>query len=105
MEAKCPKCGSDVIWDGACQTWPTELEWGTQWMSCQGCFSAVNYICSEIYYLSETGSECDWTYEDGLNPNNPRAASNTKNRPDWLGEEGRYDPMEHIPKDVRFISD
>ena len=27
---------------------------------------------------------CDWSYDWGLNPMNPRAEANEKDRPDWL---------------------
>lgn len=70
---KCPKCNSTKLWAGdTCHTWPSN---GT-WMSCQGCFSALQYVCED----------CHWIYIHGLNKNNPRSEANEKDKPDWLAD-------------------
>jgi hypothetical protein len=72
----CPKCGSiDVAAYDTCHTWPSGPN-NTKWMSCQGCGSAVHIFCCE--------DDCDWDYDWGLNPLNPRAERNEEDRPAWL---------------------
>lgn len=51
-----------------------------------GCDSAIEYMCSSLWYLSDSPAPCDWSYTHGLNPNNPRFAAEQESRPDWLPE-------------------
>jgi hypothetical protein len=79
----CPQCGTlEVIGYDSCHTWFD----GTRWMSCQGCFSAMHIFCGN--------DDCDWSYDWGLNPRNPRSEENEKDRPDWLD----YDYEDSLPK-------
>lgn len=93
----CPKCGGDVQSDLACHTWPREVEGGRiQWMACMPCDSATRWACishSDEYCWEDCWSDgfhdgCGWRWTDGLNPGNPRAEENEKNRPDWSKDEG-----------------
>ena len=87
----CPRCGSPVVYDLACHTWPRRRDDGTeQWMACLPCDSAVRYMCDG----PDTGEGypdegCGWEYTHGLNSRNPRSAANEEGRPPWL--EGRFD--------------
>lgn len=73
----CPQCGGKVYRDYACHTYPSRRDDGKEvWMSCQGCASAVMYVCDSHI--------CTWHYTNGLNPRNPRPAANEANRPDWM---------------------
>jgi hypothetical protein len=75
----CPRCGGKVYRDFACHTYPSRTADGTPvWMSCLPCDSAVLYACEK------PRNECGWSYTNGLNPRNPRAAENEANRPDWM---------------------
>lgn len=70
----CPKCGSsEVTSSPTCSTW----RGSHGWMVCsssQSCDDATDWACED----------CDWSYVEGLNPKNPRAAGNEDSRPDWL---------------------
>lgn len=90
----CPDCGNArITWDYTCHTWPRRKDDGTErWMSCMPCSSAIEYWCGN--------DDCDWHYDHGLNPRNPRAAANEAKRPAWLPEKvpiGRVlrDPVAH----------
>jgi hypothetical protein len=82
----CPGCGSPVVYDLACHTWPQRRDDGTErWMACLPCDSAVRYMCDG----PDTGEGypdegCGWSYVHGLNPRNPRATANEESRPSWL---------------------
>lgn len=69
----CPKCGSsEVTSSPTCNTWRGSYGW----MTCSpSCGDATDWDCEA----------CGWSYTEGLNPQNPRAAANEANRPDWLG--------------------
>lgn len=76
VDVCCPKCpGTATVYlIFSCHTWPNSRG---QWMSClNGCSSAGVLYCSN--------EDCDWDYTWGLNPRNPQAADNEKNRPLWL---------------------
>lgn len=75
----CPRCGgADLAAHLTCHTWSRQRDDGTeQWMSCMGCGSAMHYYCADL-------DNCDWSYDHGLNPRNPRSARNEAARPDWL---------------------
>lgn len=74
----CPRCEStDLIAWLTCHTWSQRRDDGSEgWMSCMGCGSAMHYCCGS--------DDCDWSYDHGLNPHNPRSARNEADRPDWL---------------------
>ena len=70
---KCPRCESTLIRVGnSCHTY----EQNGKWVSCMNCGSAGDLYCDT--------EDCHWNYEWGLNPRNPRAEANEKNRPTWL---------------------
>lgn len=75
----CPRCGGKVHRQFACHTYPRRDDNGKEsWMACLPCDSAVLYACDQ------PPKECGWSYTNGLNPRNPRAAANEANRPDWM---------------------
>ena len=78
--ATCPVCAGPVYYDFTCHTWSNAQG---KWMSCLGCDSAIRYECQN--------ADCDWSYEDGLNPRSPRSASNAQHRPDWLADWELFD--------------
>lgn len=79
IDEACPGCGSRPIWVGyGCHTYQIN----GKWVSCMNCGSAGDLYCEN--------EECNWGYEWGLNPDNPRAADNEKNRPEWLVGEWPY---------------
>lgn len=89
--ARCPGCGSGVVYDLTCHTYPQKRPDGAeQWMACMQCDSAIRYMCD-----GPDGGEgypdegCGWEYEHGLNPRNPRAAANEESRPPWIT--GKFD--------------
>jgi hypothetical protein len=101
VKPTCPECGHDKLHVSyTCHTWPSgEYSDGTtRWMACQGCDSALRYWCwcshddevpnpddpSGLLIYREPECECQWDYEHGLNPDNPRAARNEEYRPPWL---------------------
>jgi predicted RNA-binding Zn-ribbon protein involved in translation (DUF1610 family) len=74
IDAPCPKCGTSPIWVGnSCHTYQRG---DGHWVSCMNCGSAGDLYCEN--------EDCNWSYEWGLNPDNPRAASNEEQRPSWL---------------------
>lgn len=67
---ECPKCGSGrIYWEYACHTYQVD----GRWMGCMPCDSAIRYVCFD----------CKWSYTWGLNPDNPRAVENEKQKPSW----------------------
>lgn len=89
----CPWCGSDVVVDLGCHTWPRKVtrEDGStfeQFMSCMPCDSATVWSC-ETFWMIEGDEElqgrtpCNWSWTDGLNPRNPRAEENDERNPHW----------------------
>lgn len=95
-EPYCPRCNGPVVSNLTCHTWPKN--YGTpeeRWMSCLPCDSAVRWHCvawqQEDYqaqddgwmFEDDEGVGCGWSWTDGLNPGNPRAAENALNKPDW----------------------
>ena len=76
MLNSCPECGSiDIAAYDTCHTWGGD-ESGKGWMSCQGCGTALHIFCCE--------DDCDWSYDWGLNPKNPRSVREEQYRPAWL---------------------
>lgn len=117
MKAICPDCSHDKVeWQNACHTWPggTRTDGSTQWMSCQGCDSAIEYSCrcwlddevpnpddpDGLLIYREPECECRWSYIHGFNKNNPRAERQELSRPPWLVgdlEFGEYgSPIPHL---------
>lgn len=47
-------------------------------------------------YFACANDTCDWRYTHGLNPDNPRAVVNEKNRPTWIPEYPYDDETEDI---------
>jgi hypothetical protein len=78
----CPNGHNAVVSDLTCHTWPKN----GQYMTCLRCDTAMRYFC-----MTEG---CNWEFIHGLNRNNPRAAVNEEQRPEWLpddGTTGRHD--------------
>ena len=86
----CPGCGSPVVYDLTCHTYPRTLADGReQFMACMPCDSAVEYMCDGPGSEGYPDEGCGWSYEHGLNPRNPRAAANEEKRPPWIT--GKFD--------------
>lgn len=74
----CPRCGGPVEEELTCHTWPQTRPDGTeQWMACLPCDSATEWYC----VAGDHNEGCGWSWTDGLNPRNPRAAANALNAP------------------------
>jgi hypothetical protein len=72
----CPECGGPVDVMLTCHTYPQRQADGTErWMACMPCDSASDWYCES--------DECNWSWTEGLNPRNPRAAANDASRPSW----------------------
>jgi hypothetical protein len=84
-DVACPECTHhDVKVELACHTWPQTRGNGTEmWMSCQGCDSALEYLCT-CWLDDDTDCQCMWRYTHGLNPRNPRHAHCERSRPTWI---------------------
>lgn len=95
MPPPCPQCATPVTtWIPSCHSYPRGER---QWMSCwPGCGSAASFMCDN--------DDCKWSYDWGLNPNNPRAARNESNRPPWLTG-GYEEDNPQIPEGIRSIYD
>lgn len=91
-EPVCPECGSRVRWMDTCHTWPGPEG---SWMSCMGCGSASHYYCDS--------DDCDWTYDHGLNPRNPRSEENEAKKPAWL--DGWGDTEFSYPGTISYWND
>lgn len=82
-ERLCPRCGGPVEPFPTCHTWPqAHTEGNERWMSCLPCDSATDWLC--VADPAPGAAECGWSYTEGLNPRNPRAAENEMTRPAWL---------------------
>lgn len=80
-DRRCPLCGGPVGSYPTCHTWPqTRPNGSPQWMACMPCDSATEWCCD----ADSDDPLCYWSYTEGLNPDNPKAAANELNRPDWL---------------------
>ena len=120
----CPECEHDkVLANFACHTWPNTVrpDGTVQWMACQGCDSAIEYLCGcwlddevpdpdnpgGLWIYREPDCECNWRYTHGLNKRNPRWAKHQESRPAWLAPEPDYTERGDILKhpDVRWIGD
>lgn len=80
MSVECPDCGGPVVYDLGCASFGSD---SGGWLSCMSCDSAIDYTCARSIGDGSRGA-CSWTYTDGLNPGNPRAAGNAGRRPVWL---------------------
>jgi hypothetical protein len=98
----CPECGAHVVWDFDCQTYSqTRSDGSDSWWACQGCDSAIEYICGGCW---DDDTDCQWCYIDGLNPRNPRAVKNAERRPLWLPPRDRSGCGDVVPG-VRSVRD
>ncbi len=98
MSTTCPRCNGEVVWDWACHTYPRTYPSGqVVYFACMPCDSAIRFDCWE--------DDCQWHYTWGLNSNNPRAAKQEADRPDWL-ENTRYSfNSACLPKGIRYFWD
>lgn len=74
-EKPCPACGTETDWYLTCHT----FRQGGRWCACLPCDSATEWFC--------TSEDCEWSYTQGLNPGNPDAEANERDRPSWVSDE------------------
>jgi hypothetical protein len=83
QQPSCPECGGPVEASPTCHTWPQTFDGKTTWMVCLPCDSATAWDCDADV---NDGMGCGWSWTQGLNPRNPRAADNDAKRPSWAAQ-------------------